>query len=264
MAWVIQKKGIDRYSEYVDQVLRDDAEFLKFRRNRDIRGIIDGVTPAAGRSYLKKIRALDSEWIERRWSDIALNDLIGCPDRTYFGCGVPMSPVCMRYAWQALEADRRLELGGKHIVEIGGGYGGLARIICDLFEPASYSIIDIPSVQSLARKYLDRYHLRTPVHMLPTSHRGGSDIVIANYSLAEFDRSEQRSYLDSIVLLSKSAYIVHNIPNPSSKQMSRKEFESILRDKFDVDSYEEGVERSEQSRVFICASKRIPQPDGSR
>jgi len=255
MTWQIQKKGQDRYLDFVRKINSDPEEFRQFRRNQDIRGIIDGVTPLAAKSYLKKIKQLDSEWISRHWSEIILNDLVGCPFRVDFGMGAESAPINMRYAWQALEIDRKLGIADKRVVEIGGGYGGLARMICALFSPKEYVIVDLPEVLDMTREYLRQYHLPNPIRFESTDSVQHADVFIANYSVAELDRAEQRKYLDNIILRSTSGYLVHNIPNPSSKQLSRKEFETSLQERFSLSSYVEAVERSEQSLVYICEPK---------
>ena len=44
-----------------------------------------------------------------------------------------------------------------HIIEIGGGYGGLAKLLSDVTQPASYTIVDIPQALLLQSKYLGSF-----------------------------------------------------------------------------------------------------------
>lgn len=262
MSWEIKKLGEDRYLSYLRRISDDAAEFSRFRRNKDIRGIIDGVTPSAARGYLKRIDDLAPDWIESHCSELRRNEEVGDPELTVFGRGIELAPVTLRYAWNALEMDRALSLAGKTVVEIGGGYGGLARIVCALFRPARYYIIDLPEARTVAERYLSHFHplpLTLPIEFLPLDASIESDIFVANYSVAEFDRLEQRRYLDNIILRARSGYLTHNIPNPSKRQLSRQDFEAELRTKFDVSSYEEGLERSEKSRVYVCRAQSESQ-----
>lgn len=156
---------------------------------------------------------------------------------------------------ECLRDGSKFSLGEKSVIEIGGGYGGLARLACDLFDPSSYSIIDIPEMQDVATKFLKSFGLDAKVKMLPLDFEGGFDVFVANYSFAEFDREEQKKYLDNVILRSRMGYLTHNVPSPSSNQLTREEILTTLETRFRVESYIEGLNRCEKSVVYICHEK---------
>jgi hypothetical protein len=221
----------------------------------DVRGIIEGVSPEAGKSYLRRIEARDPEWLSKIWPELVRGDSVGEPSRYEFKKDrPPIAPVSLRYALNAIEMQLELDLTGKRIVEIGGGYGGLARLICSVFPIASYSIIDIPESNRLARKFLSAFGCND-VQFLPLDAVVDCDVFIANYSVAEFDRAEQEKYFKNVILRSKCGYFVHNIPQPRPSQLTRSEVEKKLSDAFDLKSYVEGHHRCENSIVYICKEK---------
>lgn len=260
MSWEIQSDGRSRYVDYLKKTLTDE-HFTKFRKNTDIKGIIEGVTERAGHSYLGKIEALDSSWLKDNWNRLAENESVGSPDTYQFKKDrLPLAAVTLRYAWNALELDRAVSLKGKSVVEIGAGYGGLARIVCSLFDPREYTIIDLSEAQAVAQKYLNRFDFKTKVNFLPIESKLSSDVFIANYSVAELDRSEQKKYLENVILRSKSGYFTHNIPSPFKSQLSRKEFEEEFAKKFEVRSYQESLHKCEMSMVYVCKEKTTHAP----
>ncbi len=54
---------------------------------------------------------------------------------------IPVSTVLMQYSWYAQQIET---VSPGRILEIGPGYGGLARILCTI-KPREYTILDIPS-----------------------------------------------------------------------------------------------------------------------
>jgi hypothetical protein len=99
-----------------------------------------------------------------------------------------------------------------HIVEIGGGYGGLCRILAQLGGFASYTIIDIPQANALAKKYLSLYNIpnvffidRHQLDHLPTY-----DLVISSYSFAESDGKEQVAFIERIIDTTPNGYMTFN------------------------------------------------------
>ena len=256
MSWEITSDARARYVDYLKKTHEED-HFSKFRKNKDIRGIIEGVSESAGKSYLDKIEKLDASWLRANWHRIAENESVGSPDTVRFKDNLPpLAPVTLRYVWNGLELDRAVSLRGKSVVEIGGGYGGLARIICALFEPQSYSIIDLPEALDIAHKYLNQFNIKTKLAFLPIDSVCNVDVFIANYSVAELDRIEQEKYLNNVILRSKAGYFTHNLPSPLRSQLSRKEFEEEFAKKFDVRSYQESLHKCEMSVVYVCEEKK--------
>lgn len=105
-------------------------------------------------------------------------------------------------------------LDGLRICEIGGGYGGQAKTIFDVYKPSCYHIIDLPEVCSLQKWYEPRVGVFTE----PTGEE--YDIVISNYALSEI--VDNKLYIDEVLAKSKHGYITCNtdfvqLPWPHSR-----------------------------------------------
>jgi len=95
-------------------------------------------------------------------------------------------------------------LDGMRICEIGGGYGGQAKMIWDIFEPPVYHIIDLPEVCDLQKRYLE--DTRVKCFTKPTGLY--YDLVISNYALSEIP--DNKHYIESVLKKSKHGYITCN------------------------------------------------------
>jgi hypothetical protein len=89
-------------------------------------------------------------------------------------------------------ADRLEELFGPwegwHVVEVGGGYGGQARVLMQR-HPCSYWIVDLPEPSALQAAYLAS-------HEFALTERTRGDLFISNYALSECARDVQLGYLE--------------------------------------------------------------------
>jgi len=92
-------------------------------------------------------------------------------------------------------------LDGMRICEIGGGYGGQCKMICERYKPGCYHIIDLPEVCELQRRYCD-----AECYTEPTGQE--YDLVISNYALSEI--IDNKPYIDGVLRKSKHGYIACN------------------------------------------------------
>ena len=101
--------------------------------------------------------------------------------------------------WEHLAGKKIEELN--HIVEIGGGYGTLARVISDLGFMGTYVIFDLPELSALQEYYLtdipgDFRLMSTLDYLLQSCPE--TDLLIGIYSLSEMDQILRRLILDNI------------------------------------------------------------------
>lgn len=96
-------------------------------------------------------------------------------------------------------------LDNLRIVEIGGGYGGQARTILDVFKPACYHIIDLPEVTQLQFRYLKEFDV-VDCFTAPTGQE--YDLVISNYALSEI--KDNSVYMEEVVKKSTHGYLTCN------------------------------------------------------
>lgn len=146
----------------VDQIDKPPSEWT-FKANPAYRQILEHVSPEQGREYIAVMQAeFPTQWHQLRetFANIArLNDSVGTPILAdYPELGLVCSPTNLRYACHALMIVRHIQAlwgGAVHIIEIGGGYGGLALYLRTAFpeQMLSYTIVDLPEACALQWAY---------------------------------------------------------------------------------------------------------------
>lgn len=95
-------------------------------------------------------------------------------------------------------------LDGSRICEIGGGYGGQAKVILDNYIPSCYHMIDLPEPLALQQRYLSGY----PVDLFTEPTKHNYDLVISNYAISEIP--DNKLYIDEVLRKSVHGYITCN------------------------------------------------------
>lgn len=160
------------YRDFCARAAADPDVYATFREAPEYRDIL-AVTPEQGGQY----RAL-------------LNYDPGTDD-----------PVMLRYHVQAQEI-RRLFAPLGDVVEIGGGFGGLASLLAP--ECSRYEIVDLPEVRALQNVYLERFGIST------TPIAGGIDVLISCYAFSELAPLVQHEYRNAYLSRARRGYMVCN------------------------------------------------------
>ena len=119
--------------------------------------------------------------------------------------GIQATPVLVRYiidaaliidqlGWDEWTGD------GKHIIEIGGGYGGMAVLLSNIFPNIQlYSIVDIPPAGVLQLKYTSRCGISPSTSIQAISSSSvvpvHSDILLSFYAISELRKDIVDRYL---------------------------------------------------------------------
>lgn len=199
------------YEEAVLRVINDDRLFSRFRRIYDYREILEHISYSLGKKYYSKVLSAFPEKFAQI-QDFKLNDSVGRP-RKYFFKGIgSVSPTTIRYLAVASDIEKYLGCTFfNSVAEIGGGYGGQAQVLHTLKWVNKYDIYDLPPVQVLARKYLNK--LKSNFATFPTfdSEKAHEyDLVISNYAFSELPREIQISYLQKVIKNSKYGFMIMN------------------------------------------------------
>lgn len=213
--------NVDQPSSYIDVVIEanlSSSKFNCFRREKQYCGIVENLTQDDGLSIFKRL----SPPIINLLQSTHLADQVGSPT-TYDYNGLIASPTTLRYA---LILQKISELFHdlkkiKSIAEIGVGYGGQARLICQSINQVQgqlefYSLIDLPDVLELSKRYLENFSFRNGFKYLSKSELTTTnsdflyDLVISNYAFSEFSRSMQNEYIEKVLLKSRSGFILMN------------------------------------------------------
>ena len=155
--WNLWQAGIAPcYKMAVREALESPEAFAVFKRDPRYTVVLEHATPALGLDYLSitLARGAVSEDLLQR---VLANDDAGDPRRCFYSqIGRLASPTTLSYLKFA--SDMRILFGtldGLRVVEVGGGYGGLSKVLFDVFPRiAGYAVYDIPEVLAL----MERYH----------------------------------------------------------------------------------------------------------
>lgn len=191
----------------------DNGLFARFKQEKVYRAILEHVTTEQGAAYLYEIDKLGGlDYI----AEATRNDTVGGPQTVeYAGLG-SISPSTLRYLKVALELQQLFPDFGRQmrVVEIGGGYGGQARILKQLYPDLQYTIIDLPEPLMLTDRFLralDVYDVKlmTPVEALagPPIH---GDLFVSNYALTECADTFFERYVRTVATWSPRGYVTGN------------------------------------------------------
>jgi hypothetical protein len=140
--------------------------------------------------------------------------------------------VTLRYV-KVLSDLRRLfgDLTGMSIVEIGVGYGGQCRLICEFWPLRSCTLIDLDPVLELADRYLNTVGVEPRPELLRQGvvRPARYDLVISNYAFSELDRRVQDRYASEVVSQADRGYITCNFISSifGVDSWSRSELENV-------------------------------------
>ena len=170
-----------------------------------------------GEDYVKAINEIDPELFDYI-DKFRENDKCGDPILKDFGKLGKISANTLRYIMSLAFIRKHFstELDNMTFVEIGGGYGGLCKVISCVVDFKSYTLIDLPAVVRLQRKYLEALGLdkgEATIYFYDTNNINVDkeyDICISEYCISEFDIPGQEFYIDNVIGKSKNAYLLIN------------------------------------------------------
>jgi putative sugar O-methyltransferase len=224
------------YGKLIARFSNDPASRASFRRNFLYRMILEHVSYRQGLAYSERILELgvvDYEQIKI----LAESDFAGNPRRYKYKNVGWVSPTLLRYISVFSEIEK--SIGFKNIdsvVEIGIGYGGQARVICNLAKISNYAFYDLNDVQKLAEYFLkiSSSHLSPRNLDIDSVERESFDLAISNYALSELPAHVQREYLEKVLTPARHCYMIMNsgasdLTKRSSGKLGQSDFVSGIR-----------------------------------
>lgn len=258
MTWLINEKSIAKFKEALKKTANDENAFASFRGESGIREIVEGIPDVTGYGYYRKIvDKISQDELALIWDRATRNDAYGNPNVVQFTVGKAASTT-MRYLWNIIDMNaNNVMLDDADIVEVGGGYGGLCRMVHEFHKPKSYTIIDIPEAYKLAEKYLAKYDVYPKFVSAEDAAKFNDisvDTFVSNYALTELSRDQQREYVDGIMARASCGYITYNSQSSESRrQYSLEELKKVARGISSI--HDENVKKSE-CRVLIWAKQQ--------
>ena len=241
MSWTLQQPAIDSYLSACRSADQASDFFKTFKNNQAYRHVLEHVSYEEGQQYLDEI---ELEY-EDKLDEIKENDNLGTPITcSYDGVGM-ISPTTVRYLKNTSDIVNKLGTSFDSIVEIGGGYGGLCKVMSSFVKFEQYLLLDLEECNMLSKKYLSHFDLPTmsyrPEEIVDVEDN--FDLLISNYALSECDRETQMMYIERFVKKSDKFYIMHNDFHADHGNMGHEEFIEIMSNTHDIDYYgEHGIE----------------------
>jgi hypothetical protein len=170
-------------------------------KSSEVHGMLEHVSGDDAKQFAKKCmeEGLTSQQVQE-YANIC--DSVGSPHVYHFpDVKLTFSTSCIRYLYHALQIVKLSD--NLPIVEIGGGYGGLAlavNYVATIKNKTihSYTIIDLPNVQKLQEYYLGHFNLNFPVFFSTTCET--PCFLVSNYALAEMGDSHRMKYVEDFIL----------------------------------------------------------------
>lgn len=256
--WEAETQIADEYIAACIEAVEDDEAFANFKSNPKYKTILEHVLKSQGEQYLNMAVDMNETALFGNLAGFKENDKYGNPEvHMYSGVGM-ISPTTARYIKNTFEISflcNDAEIG--RIVEVGGGYGGLCKVLSTVCEFDEYILIDLPEVSALQRKYIDQFpEIKDKVKCIPcTEYEEITDIdlFISNYALSECSLEVQMEYYDKLVTNTKFAYLIYNLVNFNDFHYN--DFIDKMKETFTFD-----VGRDYENTVILATKKDESNP----
>ena len=217
--WGIKKENA---TAYATACLELSDDITDFRKDSGYRKILEGGGLDVFNYFLNAIRQHDlPEMFFGNLEYFRENDKYGNPDLYSDSEIGKFSPTTLKYALNILNILEAFDKDKiNKIVEIGGGYGGIAVILQKFIDFDEYVLVDLPECNLLTDKYISMFPSLKGKVKTVNCHEldydfGNTDLTIAINSLSECNRDVQLGYFRDIISKSRYSYIVRNIDKQS-------------------------------------------------
>lgn len=206
--WQLPETFIAQYRAACKLAAIDDKAFANFRNDPHIACVIENTT--------------------KEWSDKALEKM-----------GYTPTMVRYWYIWHLIETNLPgwndwIEYNRSHIIEIGGGYGGQAEVISRITN-GHYTIIDLPEVVELQKKYLlsrsiadVKFSIDTQTILYPDqSTKRYPNLCISWCAWSELSRELREEYAEKVISKCDHLFICSNYNKQEDLEILSKYFTGI-------------------------------------
>ena len=237
MTWMLQDEAANPYLDVCQYAANSDEFFKRFKSHPAYTHVLEHVSFEEGKQYLKEI---DIDYIDKL-QEIKQNDAIGKPQTYDYPSIGNISPTTIRYVKNTSDIINKFGNSFDSIVEIGGGYGGLCKVLSSFIKFEQYLLLDLEECNLLSRKYLSHFDLPT------LSYRSEEideidenfDLLISNYAFSECHKEVQQDYIERFIKKSNNFYIMHNNFHLELGTIPHEQFVEIMSDTHNVEWYDE-------------------------
>jgi hypothetical protein len=214
--WTYAGESGDKYVAFCELAATRPDIFKSFKSHPAYTPVLEHVGKELGQTYLNAIRVQYPHLFEH-WDKFLRNDTVGEPNTENFVINskrVTMSPTTIRYIKVLGDLQRLFNMESVYtLVEIGGGYGGQAFIIKQLFDIPKYIIYDLPQVCLLIDLYLEEMGIEgVETRSCDELKKEPNNLTISNYAFSELSEEVQLEYKRNIIDFSFESYFTVNAP----------------------------------------------------
>lgn len=213
MSWEISN-NIGAYLSSCREAARNENMFVNFKQDARYRQILEHVSFDESKQYLNELK-VSIEEVKKSLDSFKENDMYGNPDLFEYDQIGQISPTTIRYIKNTFDISTYFDVSEiKNIVEIGGGYGGLCKVLSSIIDFENYVLFDLPEVNELSQKYISKFeNLKDKVQSFSLDQLteiDGIDLLISNYAFSEVSADIQNQYYEKVIKKSKNIYMVFN------------------------------------------------------
>ena len=235
--WTLQDEAATPYLNVCNYAANSDEFFKQFKSHPAYRHVLEHVSFEEGQQYLKEI---DIDYLHKL-DEVKENDSLGSPVIYEYPSVGEISPTTIRYIKNTSDIINKFGNSFDSIVEIGGGYGGLCKVLSSFIKFEQYLLLDLEECNLLSRKYLSHFDLPT------LSYRSEEideidenfDLLISNYAFSECHKEVQQDYIERFIKKSNNFYIMHNNFHLELGTIPHEQFVEIMSDTHNVEWYDE-------------------------
>ena len=235
--WTLQDEAATPYLNVCNYAANSDEFFKQFKSHPAYRHVLEHVSFEEGQQYLKEI---DIDYLDKL-EEVKENGSLGSPVIYEYPSVGEISPTTIRYIKNTSDIINKFGTSFDSIVEIGGGYGGLCKVLSSFIKFEQYLLLDLEECNLLSRKYLSHFNLPT------LSYRSEEideidenfDLLISNYAFSECHKEVQQDYIERFIKKSNNFYIMHNNFHLELGTIPHEQFVEIMSDTHNVEWYDE-------------------------
>lgn len=240
----------DHYIDFCKEASENNQIFDTFRSHKDYGVILEGGQKRIGLANLRQIKKLGAyKWFKENFTEIKKNDLYGNPIIHNFGDSIICSSSTIQYARDLYNCILLLKKSSNNqlrICEVGGGFGGFARLAISLLKIEKYYLIDQTEPLNLAEKYLKKYpNIISKVEFISSinvfkkiKESNSFDLFIASSSIAELNFQTQKFYFENCIKKSNNIFLEYNsIHLKGVEKFLREELKELLLQDFNLKIY---------------------------
>ena len=243
--YYISMNGFKYIFDDAEEVYKHSEKKMEnFRYNRSVYGfcINEGGLDEQSIQYAKQVnQSLCEKFIERSKSVLGYKD----NEEKY----LPIDDLDSKHILHLTFLFNHKKKRYNRIVEIGGGFGNMARLCFGIITYHNWDIIDIPHMSELQKYYLENEIQDISKFQFVSAYSNANyketpiDLVIGTHSVSEFSWDIFLNYFENVIQYSEYFYMGYQKYSPSPELIQNK-VNYILTNGFVVEKNYEYVERT--------------------